>query len=183
MVPLGSGGFGQVLHYVNDADGSNIAVKQCKLGKELTDKMKDRWALEVKIMNNLKHKNIIHAIEIPKEIQLINNSGMALLGEIMMAYSWVTISVNPFLLIPPYFSLHMSCPSRPMSKGMEYCSGGDLRKVLNKPENVSGMDESIVCAVAYQIACGIEYLHSHRIFHRDIKPGSYLLCLSGLPRF
>ena len=54
---------------------------------------------------------------------------------------------------------------------MEYCSEGDLRKVLNKPENLSGMDESIVCAVAYQIACGIEYLHSHRIFHRDIKPG------------
>ena len=80
IVPLGSGGFGKVLHYVNDTDGSNIAVKQCKLGKELTDKMKDRWALEVKIMNNLKHKNIIHAIEIPKDIQQMNNSGMELLG-------------------------------------------------------------------------------------------------------
>ena len=89
MVPLGSGGFGQVLHYVNEADGSNIAVKQCKLGKELTEKMKDRWALEVKIMNNLKHKNIIHSIEIPKEIQLMNSSGMALLGMLRVFFGGI----------------------------------------------------------------------------------------------
>ena len=80
-MPLGSGGFGQVLHYVNEADGTNIAIKQCKLGKELSDKMIKRWELEVRIMNSLKHRNIIHALEIPPEISLNNTSRMALLGE------------------------------------------------------------------------------------------------------
>ena len=77
---MGSGGFGQVLHYVNESLGRDIAVKQCKLGKELTDKMIKRWELEVKIMNNLKHRNIIHALEIPIEIDQANTSRMALLG-------------------------------------------------------------------------------------------------------
>ena len=80
-VPLGSGGFGQVLHYINENDGTDIAIKQCKLGKELSDKMIKRWELEVRIMNTLKHRNIIHAMEIPPEIDQINTSRMALLGE------------------------------------------------------------------------------------------------------
>ena len=83
-VPLGSGGFGQVLLYKNDTDGTMIAVKQCKLGKELTEKMTKRWELEVRIMHNLNHRNIIQAREIPSEIEQMNTTRMELLGENML---------------------------------------------------------------------------------------------------
>lgn len=59
--------------------------------------------------------------------------------------------------------------------GMEYCSGGDLRKVLNKTENCCGLPEDQVRQILKQIASAIEYLHSLRIIHRDLKPENVVL--------
>ncbi|XP_019726251.1 inhibitor of nuclear factor kappa-B kinase subunit alpha-like [Hippocampus comes] len=58
---------------------------------------------------------------------------------------------------------------------MEYCSGGDLRKVLSKPENCCGLKESEVLALLRDIGCGIEYLHENKIIHRDLKPENIVL--------
>lgn len=53
---------------------------------------------------------------------------------------------------------------------MEYCSGGDLRKLLNKPENCCGLKENEVLVLLNGIGSGIQYLHENKIIHRDIKP-------------
>ncbi|XP_077998979.1 inhibitor of nuclear factor kappa-B kinase subunit alpha-like [Glandiceps talaboti] len=58
---------------------------------------------------------------------------------------------------------------------MEYCSGGDLRKSLNKPENSCGLKENVIRDAVHDIASGIEYLHSKRIIHRDLKPENIVL--------
>ncbi|XP_061809812.1 inhibitor of nuclear factor kappa-B kinase subunit alpha-like isoform X2 [Nerophis lumbriciformis] len=58
---------------------------------------------------------------------------------------------------------------------MEYCSRGDLRKVLNKPENCCGLKESEVLALLSDIGCGIQYLHENKIIHRDLKPENIVL--------
>ncbi|XP_019635270.1 PREDICTED: inhibitor of nuclear factor kappa-B kinase subunit beta-like [Branchiostoma belcheri] len=58
---------------------------------------------------------------------------------------------------------------------MEFCSGGDLRKVLSRPENYCGMREIDVRNVVRHIASGVEYLHSKRIIHRDLKPENIVL--------
>ncbi|XP_077585580.1 inhibitor of nuclear factor kappa-B kinase subunit alpha-like [Stigmatopora nigra] len=58
---------------------------------------------------------------------------------------------------------------------MEYCSGGDLRKVLSKPENCCGLKESAVLALLNDIGCGIQYLHENKIIHRDLKPENIVL--------
>ncbi|XP_061406710.1 inhibitor of nuclear factor kappa-B kinase subunit beta isoform X1 [Lethenteron reissneri] len=58
---------------------------------------------------------------------------------------------------------------------MEYCSGGDLRKVLLKPENCCGMRECDVMAVIYDISQAVQYLHTNRIIHRDLKPENIVL--------
>uniref|UniRef100_A0A8C4VXJ9 Inhibitor of nuclear factor kappa-B kinase subunit alpha n=1 Tax=Gopherus evgoodei TaxID=1825980 RepID=A0A8C4VXJ9_9SAUR len=52
---------------------------------------------------------------------------------------------------------------------MEYCSGGDLRKLLNKPENCCGLKESQILSLLCDIGSGIQYLHENRIIHRDSK--------------
>ncbi|KAM4609563.1 inhibitor of nuclear factor kappa-B kinase subunit alpha [Discoglossus pictus] len=58
---------------------------------------------------------------------------------------------------------------------MEYCSGGDLRKLLNKPENCRGLKESQVLNLLSDIGSGIQYLHENRIIHRDLKPENIVL--------
>ncbi|XP_055877935.1 inhibitor of nuclear factor kappa-B kinase subunit alpha-like [Biomphalaria glabrata] len=58
---------------------------------------------------------------------------------------------------------------------MEYCEGGDLRKVLNRPENCFGLKESEILQLVSGVGSAIEYLHSNRIIHRDLKPENIVL--------
>ncbi|KAM4729435.1 inhibitor of nuclear factor kappa-B kinase subunit alpha-like isoform 1-T2 [Anableps anableps] len=58
---------------------------------------------------------------------------------------------------------------------MEYCAKGDLRKVLNKPENCCGLKESEVLSLLRDIGSGIQYLHENKIIHRDLKPENIVL--------
>ncbi|XP_015275407.1 PREDICTED: inhibitor of nuclear factor kappa-B kinase subunit alpha [Gekko japonicus] len=62
---------------------------------------------------------------------------------------------------------------------MQYCSGGDLRKLLNKPENCCGLKESQVLSILSDIGSGIQYLHENRIIHRDLKPENIVLQEEG----
>lgn len=58
---------------------------------------------------------------------------------------------------------------------MEYCSRGDLRMLLNKPENYSGLKESEIVSLLNDVGSGIKYLHENKIIHRDLKPENIVL--------
>ncbi|KAF7652538.1 hypothetical protein LDENG_00094990 [Lucifuga dentata] len=62
---------------------------------------------------------------------------------------------------------------------MEYCTRGDLRKVLNKPENCCGLKESEILSLLSDIGSGIQYLHDNKIIHRDLKPENIVLQDTG----
>lgn len=48
---------------------------------------------------------------------------------------------------------------------MEYCPGGSLYEYLQ----IHNVDPKTLVSWAKQIANGMQYLHSHRIIHRDLK--------------
>jgi serine/threonine protein kinase len=54
----------------------------------------------------------------------------------------------------------------------------DLRKLLTRRRN-KPLDPRLCCSYAYQILCGIYYLHIHRVIHRDVKPDNLLLDAEG----
>ncbi|XP_059163878.1 inhibitor of nuclear factor kappa-B kinase subunit alpha-like [Physella acuta] len=67
---------------------------------------------------------------------------------------------------------------QPPALAMEYCEGGDLRKVLNRPDNCCGLKENEIRQLLTGVGSAIEYLHSNRIIHRDLKPENIVLkCL------
>jgi serine/threonine protein kinase len=58
---------------------------------------------------------------------------------------------------------------------MEYCNGGDLRQVLNKPANCCGIPEKDVLDILRDISSAVVYLHSVKVVHRDIKPENVVI--------
>lgn len=62
---------------------------------------------------------------------------------------------------------------------MEYCEGGDLRRMLNANANTSGLAEPEVRSLLRCLGSAIEYLHQKRITHRDIKPENIVIKPKG----
>lgn len=58
---------------------------------------------------------------------------------------------------------------------MEYCSGGDLRQQLNKPESCSGLREIQVRQILSDIRNAMKFLHQKKITHRDLKPENIVM--------
>ncbi|XP_065205392.1 inhibitor of nuclear factor kappa-B kinase subunit alpha isoform X2 [Planococcus citri] len=58
---------------------------------------------------------------------------------------------------------------------MEYCSRGDLRQILNQPQNCCGLQEKEIRHFLLDIKNALQYLHDLKITHRDLKPENILL--------
>ncbi|XP_065174277.1 inhibitor of nuclear factor kappa-B kinase subunit beta [Atheta coriaria] len=58
---------------------------------------------------------------------------------------------------------------------MEYCSGGNLRRLLLQSKHACGLREPDVRRVLDDIAAAVSHLHRCQITHRDIKPENVVL--------
>ena len=61
---------------------------------------------------------------------------------------------------------------------MEFCQLGDLGDFFQNHQNIVSEIES-KARLMWQIACGIEFLHTNRVVHRNIKPANILVQLSS----
>ncbi|XP_014359884.2 inhibitor of nuclear factor kappa-B kinase subunit alpha [Papilio machaon] len=79
--------------------------------------------------------------------------------------------------LPPEFlvGLERANPSKLPILCMEYCSGGDLRQVLNNPDACGGLKESQVRQILSDIRNAMQFLHTNKITHRDLKPENIVL--------
>lgn len=59
---------------------------------------------------------------------------------------------------------------------MELVKGGDLFDAISMATKYTEKD---ACAMVYNLACALDYLHSNNIVHRDVKPENLLVCDHG----
>ncbi|VVD03399.1 unnamed protein product [Leptidea sinapis] len=86
--------------------------------------------------------------------------------------------------IPSEFDTGLSKanPSKLPILCMEYCSGGDLRQLLNKPDASCGLKETKVRKILNDIGSAMKFLHTYKITHRDLKPENIVVHLpNGMP--
>ncbi len=109
--------------------------------------MEGRWEKEVEMMYKVvRSPHVVSTFPVPKDLLRL------------------TANANPTRPAKP---LPLLC--------MEYCSGGDLRQLLRRPENISGLRERDARAVLSHVEQAISYLHDRQIVHRDLKPENILV--------
>lgn len=66
---------------------------------------------------------------------------------------------------------------------MEYCDGGSLQDIIDARENEEFcLTESQIAQIVSQVLQALEYLHSMKKIHRDIKAGNILLNSQGMAK-
>lgn len=79
--------------------------------------------------------------------------------------------------LPPEFieGLKAVNPSKLPVLCMEYCAGGNLRQYLNLPESCNGLREIQVRQILSDMRNALQFLHCHKITHRDVKPENIVI--------
>ncbi|CAH2062163.1 unnamed protein product, partial [Iphiclides podalirius] len=60
---------------------------------------------------------------------------------------------------------------------LEYCDGGALDSVMSELEK--GLSEAQIAYVCREMCRGLQFLHSRRVIHRDLKAGNVLATMTG----
>lgn len=61
----------------------------------------------------------------------------------------------------------------------EFMDKGDLRRYLDTHGNQNGLNPAIIKSFMHQLLCGLNYCHTNKVMHRDLKPQNLLISSSG----
>ncbi|KAJ3699965.1 hypothetical protein LUZ61_003670 [Rhynchospora tenuis] len=137
-------------------DGQDVAVKLLDWGSEdvTTDaetvERRSSFYKEVTVWHKLNHPNVtqfVGASMVPSDLRLPSDKGKSQLTSI---------------------------PSRAVCVVLEFVAGGNLKQFLIK-NRTKRLPFDVFLELALDLARGLEYLHSKKIVHRDVKSENMLL--------
>ncbi|CAG7729935.1 unnamed protein product [Allacma fusca] len=165
---LGAGTFGTVSLWKCASTGEFVAVKIFRIPAQhyralsFADKYKILCKTEVERMEGIHHPNIVAAMVPPKELSDEAKKSQK------SSQSGSSDNDSDPVFESPQHDLPFLC--------MEYCSKGDLRQLLKRPQNLNGLQEDEILSILSDISNAILYLHNEkRILHRDIKPENIVI--------
>ncbi|KAL6517922.1 putative serine/threonine protein kinase ireh1 [Orobanche minor] len=111
----------------------------------------------------------LFAIKVLKKADMIRKNAV----ESILAERDILISVrNPFVV---RFFYSFTCREN-LYLVMEYLNGGDLYSLLR---NMGCLHEDVARVYIAEVVLALEYLHSLRVVHRDLKPDNLLIAHDG----
>ncbi|XP_038679848.1 probable serine/threonine protein kinase IREH1 isoform X2 [Tripterygium wilfordii] len=111
----------------------------------------------------------LFAIKVLRKANMIRKNAV----ESILAERDILISVrNPFVV---RFFYSFTCHEN-LYLVMEYLNGGDLYSLLR---NLGCLDEDVARVYIAEVVLALEYLHSLRVVHRDLKPDNLLIAHDG----
>ncbi|KAJ7970256.1 putative Kinase [Quillaja saponaria] len=111
----------------------------------------------------------LFAIKVLKKADMIRKNAV----ESILAERDILITVrNPFVV---RFFYSFTCREN-LYLVMEYLNGGDLYSLLR---NLGCLDEDVARVYIAEVVLALEYLHSLRVVHRDLKPDNLLIAHDG----
>ncbi|CAD7084196.1 unnamed protein product [Hermetia illucens] len=113
--------------------------------------------------------NKFYAIKVMRKSEMINKN---MVSQVITERNALALSRSPFC-VTLYYSLQSSSY---VYLVMEYMVGGDLKSLLAM---YGFFDESAARFYSAEICLALQYLHSHGIVHRDIKPDNMLVSSTG----
>ncbi|KAK4308070.1 hypothetical protein Pmani_020213 [Petrolisthes manimaculis] len=116
------------------------------------DNPSQMYAIKVVKKSDIIHKNMVEQVITERDALARTKSPFC----VQLYYSLQTVS-NVYLV-------------------MEYLIGGDLKSLLTM---YGYFDETMAMFYAAEVALALQYLHSHGIVHRDVKPDNLLLDNKG----
>jgi len=171
---LGRGGNGVVFlvrHVINEVDLGRFACKRIPVGDDV--EWLRKVLLEVQLLQNLSHQNLVKYNHVWLENAQINNFGPAVPCAFILQQYCNAGDLHHYMFGP-----EVTITKEQMKTRARRASRGDSPRMLNarKPRHLS-LEE--IFAFFRDITSGLHYLHRNGYVHRDLKPSNCLMNKMG----
>ncbi|CAN1158177.1 Serine/threonine-protein kinase Nek6 [Linum perenne] len=171
---IGRGRFGAAFLVVCKSENRRYVMKKIKLARQ-TERFKQTAIQEMNLIAKLNHPYIVEYKD-SWVGKVISNPRSVLLMQIVLLCSSERDSMKQTCKVVDLDCCCFCCcdVQECVCIVTNYCEGGDMTQVIRKARGTY-FSEEMLCKWLTQLLLALDYLHSNRVLHRDLKCSNIFL--------